>query len=76
MNGVQGIPEPEQGAAEWLALEQAICHEAEEDKTIVTATNQIVIWPGTGPSSSKQALWKWGAKRKQEWSLLKKEEKV
>lgn len=30
------IPEPERGAAEWLALEQSICHEAEEDKTPLT----------------------------------------
>lgn len=64
MSEVGGIPELEGEAAEWLALGQSICQEAEEDKTVLTASSQVVIWPGTGPSSSKQASWKWGAKRR------------
>lgn len=69
-----GIPEPEGRAAEWLALGQSICHEAEENKTVLTATNQMVIWPGTGPSSLKQASWKWGAKRRKERSWKSEKE--
>lgn len=37
-----GIPKPEGGAVKWLALGQAIRHQTEEDKTILT-TNWILI---------------------------------
>lgn len=53
---------------------QAIRKEAEEGKTILTTTNWILIWPGTGPSFSKQAQWKWGAKRRKERSLRSEKE--
>lgn len=43
MRGVESIPEPEGGAVKWRALGQAICHEAEEDKTILTTTNWMLI---------------------------------
>lgn len=71
---VWGIPEPERGAAEWLALEQSICHEAEEDKTVLTANKSDGEWPGTESSSSKQVSWNWGAKRKTKRSLRSEKE--
>lgn len=38
------IPYPEGRAVEWLALAQAIRHKAVDDKTILTATNQMSIY--------------------------------
>lgn len=44
MRRVESIPEPEGWVVVWLALGQTLCHEAEEDKTILTTTNWILIW--------------------------------
>lgn len=43
VRGVGGILEPEGPGRKWLAMGQAILHKAEEDKTILTTTNQILI---------------------------------